>query len=159
MRHYLSVKSVIAAFAVLVGSQGQAAVSQSYLASIEGIQLNAGEGIASFKLQTWGVVFRAVCHIPYDWEVTAGSMGPGGRLEGTAGHGAAWIRAGNGRTLHPLVLVTMTGGIQKNDVRIPGGVIPATFSGIASVESGERVRKVRLTYANVRLVPAKHCPW
>jgi hypothetical protein len=151
-------KNAMAVFAVLLAGQAQAAAPKSYLASIEGIRLNHGEGIASLKLQAWGVVFQAVCHIPYDWEVTAGSMGPGGRLEGSAGHGAAWIRAGDGRTLRALVLVTLVGGVQKNDIRISGGVIPATFSGMATVESGDRVRKVQLTYANVRLAPAKRCP-
>lgn len=158
MRHCWPMKKAIAALAVLLAGQAQAEASQSYLASIEGIRLNDGEGIASFKLRTWGVVFQAVCHIPYDWEVTAGSMGAGGRLEGTAGHGTSWVRARDARTLRSLVVVTLIGGVQKNDIRIPGGVIPATFSGMASVDSGDRVRKVRLTYANIRLAPAKRCP-
>jgi hypothetical protein len=159
MRHCWRMKNALAAFAILLTCQAQAAAPKSFLASIEGIQLNDGEGIASFKLRTWGVVFQAVCHVPYDWEITAGSMGPSGRLEGMAGHGASWVRTGDHRTLRALVLITLVGGVQKTDIRHSGGVIPATFSGMAFVESGDRIRKVQLTYANVRLASAKRCPW
>jgi hypothetical protein len=151
-------KIAIAILAALLAGQTSPPRSQTYLASIEGIRLKDGEGIASFELRTWGVVYRAVCHIPYDWEVTAGSMGPGGKLAGTAGHGTSWVRASDKKQLQALVLIRLDGPVQKRDIPIRDGVVPATFSGVASVESGDRSTKVRLTFANVRLTPARACP-
>ena len=134
--------------------------SRTFLASITGIELRTDEGIDKFEIDTWGVDFRAVCHIPSDWEMTAGSFGPEGRLSGVAGHGASWLRAKDLKKLRALVLVQLVAPVQKGDVREGTGIIPATFSGFANVQSGlsDRSRKTRLRFANVELTPASACP-
>jgi hypothetical protein len=85
----------------------------TYLASISGVPLRADEGIDKFEIETWGVDFKAVCHIPFDWEITAGSFGPGGRLSGIAGHGASWLRSRDVKKLHALVLVRLVAPVRK----------------------------------------------
>jgi len=54
---------------------------KTFLASIEGVRLRSGESIDKFEIGTWGVGFKALCHIPADWEITAGSFGPGGNSQ------------------------------------------------------------------------------
>ena len=132
---------------------------KTFLASIR-IDLLPDERIDAFKIETWGVEFKAVCNIPNDWEITAGSFGPGGRLEGAAGHGASWLRVVDLEQLRALVLVRLVAPVQKRDIRDATGVVPATFQGFASIQSysTERGRKRKLTFANVRLTPAKSCP-
>ena len=133
---------------------------RSYIASLAAIELKSGEAVSGFSLNTWGVEFKAVCNIPLDWEVTVGAFGPGGKLAGSAGHGASWMRAKDLTRLHALVLIELSGPVQRHDRRNGTGVVPATFAGYADVQSAqsERPRKLRLTFANVTLVPAKHCP-
>jgi len=116
---------------LLAGQRAQLAtqLSRTYLVSIEGVRLHEGEGVRSFELRKWGVVYRAVCHVPYDWEITAGSVGPGGKLAGEAGHGTSMVRAGDNKTLRALALVELDGPVQKYDIPIRDGVRPATFGG------------------------------
>jgi hypothetical protein len=133
---------------------------KTFLASIEGVLLKSGESIDKFQLDTWGVDYKAVCQIPADWEITAGSFGPGGRLAGEAGHGASQLRAGEMKSLREIVLISLAPPVQKRDRREGTGVVPATFDGFAHVQSGwtESSRKVRLTFSNVKLTPARACP-
>jgi hypothetical protein len=133
---------------------------KTYLASIEGVQLKSGESIDKIEINSWGVVFKAVCHIPEDWEVTAGSFGPGGKLMGEAGHGASQVRSKDEYVLRDIVLVELVGPVQKRDIRDNTGIVPATFSGFAQVQSGwsDGSRRAPITYSNVRLTPANNCP-
>jgi hypothetical protein len=145
--------AIVASFLFALSS---AAPAETYLASITGISLRADESIGHFNLRTWGVRFRAVCHIPSDWEITAGSFGPQGRISGEAGHGASSIRRENSGELHSLVLVDLSGPVQTHRI----GSAPPTFSGDASVHVGKNdsTRTVRLSAANVRLKRADRCP-
>ena len=146
--------------AAAISSQSGPEKIGTYLASISGIRLNPGESIDAFTLNTWGVDFRAVCNIPNDWEITAGSHGPEGRLVGAAGHGASQLRTQDLSRMRGLVLIQLLGDVQKVDLRDRTGVVPATFQGFVNVQSGseDRSRRVKLTYANVKLTPAKKCP-
>ena len=151
-------KIAAALFGLMLLASTPPAHSKTYLASIGSIKLSPGEGIWSFKLKSWGVEYLAVCRIPSDWEITAGSMGPGGRLEGSAGHGTSMVRASDSKRLRDFVLIRFDGPVQKHDiVRGPGDVLPATFKGVATVEAGDRSRTVRLTFENIRLTPARNC--
>ena len=131
---------------------------QRYLASITGITLGEGEGLDGFEIEAWGVEFKAVCRIPEDWEILAGRFGISGRLTGQAGHGASMIRAGDEDELRSLVLIELHGPVEPVAQPVGSGVIPATFSGQAIVQSPEDERTIALTAANVKLVPASQCP-
>lgn len=127
-----------------------------YLASITGLELEEGEGIDSFQLDTWGVAFRAVCHVPRDWEITAGEFGMSGKLAGQAGHGTSWIRSGGSSALSELALVEMWGPPQATQV----GDIPPSFAGTVTLLSSreDQVREIPLDLSRVKLTPATQCP-
>jgi hypothetical protein len=134
---------------------------KTYLASITGLPLRAGERIAGFSFSTWGVTFDAVCRIPSGWTITAGgSATPEGALEGKASLGTTWLSDPNPKPLQDLALLTLYAQVQRRDVGKEGGpvYVPATFKGKAVLETADAERKVGLTYANVRLTPAAHCP-
>lgn len=132
---------------------------RSYLASIT-IPLEAGERIDGSSFSTWGVRFAAVCRIPPGWRITAGGGAtPEGVLSGEGGQGVTWLDRNGLRHLQGLVLVTIHGRVQRRDIKLDdkGSVIPATFKGRAHIQTLDAERTVKLTAANVRLVPARRC--
>jgi hypothetical protein len=141
-----------AAIALLPGP----ALAKSYLLSLRGISLRADESIERFSLKTWGVEIKAVCHIPADWEITAGQFGPLGRIAGEAGHGATELRRNGLTELQGLAIVELSGPVQLRQQ----GSVPATFGGDVNVYVGSksRTRIARLTSANVGLTPTSACP-
>jgi hypothetical protein len=129
---------------------------RTYLVSIVGVPLKPGESIESFSISTWGVEFRAVCKIPGGWRIKAGnSATPDGVLEGEGSQGATWFNRGSPRELQRVALATLHAPVQRSDVR---NGPDATFKGTATVSTDNGERKVRLTYRNVQLTPARHCP-
>jgi hypothetical protein len=128
---------------------------QTYLVSVVRVPLKAGESIESFSIATWGVEFRAICKIPGGWRIKAGSSAtPDGVLEGE-GEGATWFNRGSPRELRGFALATLYAPVQRSDVR---NGPDATFKGTATVSTNNGERKARLTYRNVQLTPARHCP-
>jgi hypothetical protein len=91
---------------------------------------------------------------------SGGSATPEGVLEGEASLGTTWLSAVGPRPLHDLVLITLFEPVQRRDVGKDGGpvYIPATFKGKAHLWADDAERKVPLTYANIRLVPASPTP-
>ncbi|HEX8668833.1 MAG TPA: hypothetical protein VF727_10735 [Allosphingosinicella sp.] len=130
---------------------------KTFLLSIGGISLRPHERVERFAIATWGVDYLALCSMPGDWEMQAGSSGPGGRLAGQASHGTSYI--GNLEALRNLALVRLTGRVQERDNAVPGGLIPATFSGSLGVSGGTtEARTLKLDHRRVRLTPATQCP-
>jgi len=138
--------------------------SKTYLASITGIKLGANEYVDGFSIATWGVIDRAVCHFPPGWSINAGSSAdPTGAIEGQGSLGVAYLDRKRLSELSGLMLITLDGPVQKKDIGHDGGSFfnPATFKGHISIGTygGDiKTRKVRLTYRNIRLVPADRCP-
>ena len=54
--------------------------------------------------------------------------------------------------------MTLTAPVQENDIPISDGIIPATFKGRAKVSDGSHEHEVALSYRNIRLEQASHCP-
>ena len=134
---------------------------KTYLASITRIPLKPGERIEGFSISTWGVTFTAVCQIPPGWTIKAGgSATPEGVLEGEASLGTTQLSEASPKPLHDLVLITLYGPVQRRDIGKEGGsfYLPATFKGHALLSGADVERRVRLSYANVRLTPASRCP-
>ena len=129
---------------------------KTFLMSIVDLPLKSGESVEGFTLSTWGVEFQAVCKIPSGWRIKAGnSATPDGVLEGEGSQGATWFHRNSPAELRPLALITLYAPIQRSDVR---NGPDATFKGTATVSTDIGEKKVRLTYSNVHLTPARHCP-
>lgn len=138
---------------------------RTYLASIVGLNLGPQEYVDGFAIETWGVTYKAVCHIPPGWRLTAGSSAsPNGDIKGEASHGVTFLdRKALPQQLQGLVLLTLYDRVQRADIGDPdhGSGEPATFKGSATVGTygGDGpARTIRIAFANVRLTPAKRCP-
>jgi hypothetical protein len=148
-----------ATLALLPAASAGAEPERTYLASVTGIALGPNEYVDAFAVNTWGVDFIAVCHIPPGWEVRAGRRAsPDGVLAGRASHGVTFLGRAHLSQLGGLALIRLPGPVQRTRI----GDVPATFSGHAEIGTygtdDDRHRQVRLSYANVRLVPATRCP-
>jgi hypothetical protein len=152
----------MAAAATLVGQPAHA-VERTYLLSLKAMPVRANEYLDQFTLETWGVDFLAVCHIPAGWDITAGRYGdPGGHLKGVGNIGVAYLDPSHLSNLKAIALVRLD-AVQRRAIRYPNhaGGVPATFGGsgeIGRYGNAEHYRHVRLTYRNVRLAPATQCP-
>lgn len=137
---------------------------RTYLASITGIALGPNQYVDRFTLDTWGVAFVAVCHFPFGWEIRAGRMASlDGVLAGQASHGVTFLNRARLGELHRLALIRIDGPVQRHEIRRGSVTMPATFAGRAEIgtygtDEGRPRRQVRLTAANIRLVPAASCP-
>jgi hypothetical protein len=140
----------------MFGLVSSPAYGKTYILSLRELPLEADESIESFSLKTWGVEFKAVCHIPSDWELTAGRTGPLGKLEGQAGHGASQLGHNRLRELRGLAIVELSGPVQTGQQ----GTVPATFAGEAKIHSGRAAtaRTMQLSSTNVQLTPSGACP-
>jgi hypothetical protein len=141
---------------MLVASASPPDHPKTFLVSVVGIPLKSGERIKSFTISTWGVEFRAVCKIPGGWRIRAGnSATPDGVLDGEGSQGATWFNRSSPPELRSLAMVTLYAPIQRDDVR---NGPDATFKGTATLSTEKGAKKVHLTYRNVQLTPARHCP-
>jgi len=137
---------------------------RTYLASIAGLKLNENEYIDSFAIETWSVTLKAVCHFPPGWSIEAGSSAdPTGEIKGEGSLGVTYLNNKNMSELTGLVLITLYAPVQNRDIGREAGpvFVPATFKGYASVGTygeDDKPRKIRLSYQNIRLVPADRCP-
>ena len=144
-----------------VSSPVQAEDPSTWLVSVEGVSLGENEQITAFAFETWGVTFRAVCHIPDGWTIRAGRrVNPSGVLEGKGSNGISWFADGNPAEFRDLVLVELEGPVQPDDIHTAdgSGVLPATFKGHADISTDGDDRQEPLTARNIRLTPAGACP-
>ena len=143
---------------LLVGA-APAKYPRSYLLSIGHFKLKESESVGQFSIKTWGVDFISVCKIPSGWRIKAGSGAtPDGEIEGEGSVGATWFRQSSPKELRNLLLVKMYAPVQRNDIGSMENGIPATFKGAATINSDDSDPTLPLTYKNVTLKPAAHCP-
>jgi hypothetical protein len=148
-------------FALLLLATAPVDHPKTFLASVQGISLKRDEMIEKFSFSTWGVEFVAVCRIPSGWTITAGgSLDPSGVFEGEGSMGVSMPRTSNPATFRSLVLLKLYAPVQRRNWRSTDGSaeVPATFNGSATLSDGDTERKAPLSFKNVRLVPALHCP-
>lgn len=132
---------------------------RTYLASVVRIPLRRDEALEAFTFETWGVTFKAVCHIPPGWSIKAGgSLTPNGVFEGEGSQGVSWYREASPKDFRALVLVELYSPVQRRDIHQHDGIIPATFKGHATVWGDDADRKAALNADNIRLSPARSCP-
>jgi hypothetical protein len=124
-----------------------------------GIPLNRDEALEAFTFETWGVRFRAVCHIPPGWTIKAGgSLSPEGTFEGKGSQGITWYRHATPEDFVALVIVDLYGPVRLHDLHQHDRVIPAMFKGYATVSTDDGDRKIPLNAGNIRLSAARRCP-
>ncbi|KAJ8138157.1 hypothetical protein OY671_008630, partial [Metschnikowia pulcherrima] len=140
---------------------GAVAASRTYLASIQGIKLRAKEYVSAFKVDTWGVTFKAVCHIPPGWSIKAGNTASfDGALSGEGSHSITYFDRAHLRESRGLVSISIDGPVQRRVKHTQQSTIPPTFDGAATVGryAAQGIRNIKLTHANVALVPGSRCP-
>lgn len=151
-------KALLPLAALLVGA-APADHPHSYLLSIGRIPLKATENIKGFTIETWGVQFSSVCHIPAGWRIKAGGRGtPDGEVSGEGSLGVTWFNQNSPDELHNLVLVTLYGPVQRKTIGAIDNGVPATFLGHATIATDNGDVQRPLTYQNVILTPARRCP-
>ncbi|WP_428333138.1 hypothetical protein [Novosphingobium sp.] len=147
---------------LLVGAVEPVEHPHTYLLSIRDLPVDENSYVNEFSIDTWGVTTVATCHIPTGWTISAGSSAdPSGRISGTGSLGVTWLDHKRLNLLSEIVLVRLYSPIQRRTIRSRTGEVPATFIGHATIGryGGDNDdRKVRLTWRNVRLTQAKHCP-
>lgn len=155
MKRRLALGIALAAMVVAPGHAAQRQTAQAtYLLSIADLPLAANEYAESFDIETWGVQIIAVCQIPPDWTISAGTdSAVTGSISGQAGHGVSAIsRAShNLDLLRDLVLVRVS----------PRASDRPPFSGsirIGRYGSETFDRTQSLTAANFHRTPARQCP-
>lgn len=135
---------------------------QTYLVSVINLPVGGDySAVQRFGFETWGVRFRAVCHVPEGWRIKAGGLlNPGGVFEGEGSNGVTWFARPNPEELQNIVLVDIYGPVTNETVRDSSGssIIPPTFAGTATVstlDDGDQPRPLTLT--NIRLRHADRC--
>ena len=146
-------------FALLTMGAAPVDHPRTYLLSIGHIPLKKAESIEAFSVKTWGVEFKSVCSIPGGWRIKAGSSAtPNGELEGEGSQGATWLNTPSPRELRNFVLVTLYAPVQRAAIGSPDNGIPATFSGMATINTDDGDVQRALSYRNITLIPAHRCP-
>ena len=152
-------KLLVALFLMIPAAAMAGERPRTYLLSIVNLPTADTQSVNAFKVETWGVESVSVCRIPAGWRITAGSsLTPNGTLAGEGGQGITWFNGHNPNALRSLVLVRLSGPVQRDDIRDGTGVVPATFQGYATVSTDDGDRHVPLNYRNIVLTRASACP-
>jgi hypothetical protein len=129
------------------------------LLTVEGLDLSPAESIRAFHIETWGVEFLAVCHVPPSWELTSEKFeDPAGYFDGRSDpHGEPL------RQMSDMYLVDVYDyqPLPRGDPK--GEYHPATFAGWVKVGrvqafDGGVSHKHALKAGNFRLTDAARCP-
>jgi hypothetical protein len=150
------------AIALIVCTPASASARQTFLISLQGLQLGEKEYIDSFSIDTWGIEVIATCQIPPGWTITAGSSAdPTGLIAGEPSLGVTFLDKARLKYLNGIVLIRMNGHITKYTRRLGGITQPATFIGKADIGTygpSERTRTQKLDFHNINLIAASRCP-
>jgi hypothetical protein len=156
VKHAMVLAALVSAFPVF------AAHPQTYLVSVEGIQLGAKEYVDSFSIDTWGVEIVATCKIPPGWTINAGSSAdPTGKIAGEASLGVTYLDRNRLKYLRQFVLLRTGEPVRKRAFRRGNVNLPASFRGTVDIGTygpSEKTRKQILDFRNLRLSPASRCP-
>ncbi len=108
-----------------------------------------------FSFSTWGANFKAVCHIPEGWTITASNNLTGdGVFEGGGSLGVTMPRDASPKEFSSLVPVELYSPVLRRGTANE----PSTFKGYATAWADDAERRIPLNFRNIRLVRAQHCP-
>ena len=129
------------------------------LLSVDGLNLTATGTIRAFHIETWGVEFLAVCHLPLSWELKSEKFeDPEGLLEGEADiHGESLNKLSDMYLVDVYDFQPMPRGDPKGEFHPPsfGGWIQV---GRVEAFDGRTRGKRTLKADNFRLRDAEACP-
>jgi hypothetical protein len=129
------------------------------LLSVDELPLPTSESIRAFHIETWGVEFLAVCHLPPSWELKSAKYeDPAGSLDGNADiHGEPLKRLSDMYLLDVYDYQAQPRGDPNGEYHPPSFAGWIEFG--ASVPFGDQARtRLSLTADNFRLRDAKACP-
>ena len=141
------------------GAEQSSAAIRRVLLSVEGLEVPQHQSIRGFRIDTWGVEFLAVCHIPPSWQLRSEKFeDPEGYLSGRAD--AQGERLGQLRDMYPVDVYDyqpLPRGNRNTEYH------PASFSGWVAIGAREpfsegRGRRRRLKPSNFHLKDAQACP-
>lgn len=129
------------------------------LLSIDGLSLLPMESIRAFHIETWGVEFVSVCHVPPSWELTSEKFeDPAGYLDGRSDtHGEPLKKMSAMYLVDVYEYQPLPKGDPKTEYH------PASFAGWVEVgriqpfDGGTRHKRT-LKAGNFRLQSATRCP-
>lgn len=145
------------AAAVLAATVVAVPAGATQLLSLQDFPVGPNEYVEAFSIDTFGVLPRAVCHIPYGWIVTAGVDGtPVGSLSGQAGHGANALNTAGLEQLKQLFLIDDLNRIETARPEHPATFAGRILIGTYAVDAEPVWRRLKaMAYA---LSPAPRCP-
>jgi hypothetical protein len=142
---------------LVVGTHSSYGQVQRALLTVDGLSIPAGGALATFRIDTWGVIPLAVCRVPPQWEIKEEKfMDSAGLLSGRSDP--------NHRTLTKLdqmFLVDVYSYQPLARANAKGEYYPASFSGWFNVfdGNGDILKERRVLHAgNFHLNPALRCP-
>ena len=157
---YLAIRRLVLMVAgvslLCVGTQPSFGQAQRALLTVDGLSIPAGGALAAFRIDTWGVIPLAVCHVPPLWEIKEEKfMDSAGFLSG---------RSDPHRTLTKLDQMFLVDVYSYQPLprgNPKGEYHPASFAGWFEVFDGNGdIRRKRLVFhaSNFHLTPAPGCP-
>lgn len=138
-------------------AEPSSATVRRVLLSVHGLQLPKKKAVYAFNIDTYGVEYLAVCHLPMGWELRSERSDDfGGYMSGEADLHASPL------TFTSMYLVDVY-DYRSTTVRSGNTEHPASFQGWVKIGSREQFgdwhgRKVPLRPNNFRLTDARRCP-
>ncbi len=135
------------------------AETRRVLLSVDGLHLRPMESIRAFHIETWGVEFLAVCHVPPSWEITSEKFeDPAGYFDGRSDTHSEPLKSMSAMYLIDVYdYQPLPKGDPKKEYH------PASLAGwvvvgrIQPFDGGTRHKRT-LNAANFRLQDATRCP-
>jgi hypothetical protein len=150
---------IVAALACQLLAAPAAAEVRRVLLTVDGLNLPANETIRAFHIETWGVEFLAVCHLPPSWELKSEKFeDPEGWLDGKADtHGEGLKKLSNMYLVDVYDYQPQPIGNPKGDYHPPSFAGWVEVGRVEPFDGGTR-RKRKLRADQFRMRDAKTCP-
>lgn len=129
------------------------------LLTVDGLNIPTNQTIRAFHIETWGVEFLAICHLPPSWELKSEKFeDPEGWLDGKAGtHGEDMKKLSNMYLMDVYDYQAQPRGDPKGDYHPPSFAGWVELGRVEPFDGGTR-RKRTLKADQFRMQDAKRCP-
>jgi len=151
------VLTVVGVSCLSLATHSSSAQIQRALLTVDGLNIPTGGALAAFRIDTWGVIPLAVCHVPPLWEIKEEKfMDSAGFLSGRSDPYHRTLTK-----LDQMFLVDVYSYQPLPRGNLKGEYHPASFAGWFEVfdGNGNLLRKRQVFRAdNFHLTPAPRCP-